>query len=173
MPSLQPTFHIFGDENDDEEDDVDIVQKSGITGGITESREAAITKRQHEAELRRQRKQRLMSRLTGVPGFDGRIGIEGARAVKDMLTMNNTLTELDISHNVIGNAGVKLVCEGLKDNSGLVGIDLSDSNINEQCGRHVIKMLKGRADLNMSLRYMVFWGVGWPDTNKFNSGCIC
>ena len=156
---LQPTFHIFGDENDDEEDDVDIVQKSGITGGITESREAAITKRQHEAELRRQRKQRLMSRLTGVPGFDGRIGIEGARAVKDMLTMNNTLTELDISHNVIGNAGIKLVCEGLKDNTGLVGIDLSDSNINEQCGRHVIKMLKGRADLNMSLRYMVFWGA--------------
>ena len=76
-----------------------------------------------------------------------------------MLTMNNTLTELDISHNVIGNAGIKLVCEGLKDNSGLVGIDLSDSNINEQCGRHVSKMLKGRADLNMSLRYMVFWGA--------------
>ena len=160
---LAPTFHKFGDESDDE-DDVP-------TQRASESRESLMTRERHQAELRRQRKERLMARLRGAPGFDGRIGVQGARAVSDMLRINSTLTELDISHNIIQNEGIKLVCDGLKDNTKLVGIDLSDSMINEQCARFVVKMLKERADLNLSLRYMVFWGaeLGMSQVNQIQA----
>jgi Ran GTPase-activating protein (RanGAP) involved in mRNA processing and transport len=149
----EPVFHIFGDESDDEEDDLGYMVS--MTGNVSDAMAVA----QAEAQMRREKRNRLMSQLRGTPGMDGRIGVDGASAVRDMLLINTTLTELDVSRNNIGNMGVKLICEGLETNRGLVGIDMFDENVNEQCGRYFIKALKGRADENTSLRYIVVRGA--------------
>ena len=60
---LAPTFHKFGDESDDDDDDAP-------TQRASDSRESLMTRERHQAELRRQRKERLMARLKGAPGFD-------------------------------------------------------------------------------------------------------
>ena len=158
----EPIFHNFGDESDDDEEEMSMLS-------LAEKARAS-----EEAMIRQQEKVRLMSRLRGVPGFDGRILAEGARGVKDMLELNSTLTELDISHNNIGNEGFKLICEGLEVNTGLAGIDLSDENVNEQCARHMIKALDARKEDNTSLRYIVLRGaeIGNENILKIQSAAM-
>ena len=66
------------------------------------------------------------------------IGVEGARAIGDMLKTNSTLTELSIyitnlfkkkkvcllciASNAICAEGAKAICEGLKNNRAITGV---------------------------------------------------
>ena len=52
----------------------------------------------------------------------------GAKCIKFMLMESNTLQYLDISRNIIGNDGVRLITEGLQCNNTLTKL------IAELCG---------------------------------------
>lgn len=57
-------------------------------------------------------------------------GAAGAKHVADMLRVMGSLTSLDLSNNNIGDDGVKLICEALKQNSTLKVLDLNARHAN-------------------------------------------
>jgi Ran GTPase-activating protein (RanGAP) involved in mRNA processing and transport len=60
-------------------------------------------------------------KMTNLPDWSG------LNALADAFRVNGALTSLDISNNRMGDDGVKLICEALKQNSSLKVLDLNAS----------------------------------------------
>jgi Ran GTPase-activating protein (RanGAP) involved in mRNA processing and transport len=86
------------------------------------------------------------------------IGPVGAKSVAAMVAVMGALTSLDISNNIMGDDGVKPICEALKQNNSLKVLDLNASNtrggnIGPQGAKYLADMLsvnRGLTSLNLS-----------------------
>lgn len=53
------------------------------------------------------------------------IGAKGARHLKDLLKLNQTLTILDLKGNTLCDQGIFQLCQGLRHNVGLMDLNIS------------------------------------------------
>jgi len=91
-------------------------------------------------------------KMTNLPDWSG------LNALADAFRVNGALTSLDISNNRMGDDGVKLICEALKQNSSLKVLDLNASytrggEIGPQGAQYLVDMLSvngGLTSIKMS-----------------------
>jgi hypothetical protein len=85
---------------------------------------------------------------------DNEIGVEGARAMADVLKENTSLQMLDLHGNNIGVEGARAMADALKENTSLHTLNLYSNNIGVEGARAMADALKE----NTSLRTMNLYG---------------
>jgi len=79
--------------------------------------------------------------LTELYLWDNSIGACGAHAICEPL-IYNTMNELHLNGNNIGDEGAKMISDALKRNTALTLLDLSDNNIGDEGARMISDALK-------------------------------
>lgn len=79
------------------------------------------------------------------------MGIGGSQHISRMLSVNNTLTTLDISYNELGSDDTKYITDALKENNALFGssgasrgiltyLNISGNNLGSNGARYLVDL---------------------------------
>ncbi|XP_044170560.1 NLR family CARD domain-containing protein 3-like [Acropora millepora] len=79
------------------------------------------------------------------------IGDEGAKSISEALRVNTSLTSLDLSHNSIHDEGAKSISEALRVNTSLTSLFLDWNSIRDEGAKSLSEALR----VNTSLTYLV------------------
>ncbi|XP_015764733.1 PREDICTED: uncharacterized protein LOC107343665 [Acropora digitifera] len=85
--------------------------------------------------------------LTSLDLCDTYIEDEGAKSLAESLKVNTSLTSLDLSDNSIGDEGAKSLSEALRVNTSLTSLDLSKALIKEEGANSLSEALRGNTSL--------------------------
>ena len=89
------------------------------------------------------------------------IGNQDVQYICEALKVNNTLTNLDLSHNSIFDAGAQYLSEALKANNTVTNLDLSCNGISEVGAQYLSEALKFNDTVtNLDLRANKISDVG-------------
>src|SRR6202042_1944373 len=86
---------------------------------------------------------RLNNTITNIDLTVNKIGDESAKAIADALKVNNTITDIDLFGNQIGDEGAKAIADALKVNDTITVIGLFSNQIGDDGEKAIVGALEG------------------------------
>src|ERR1700729_2155198 len=80
--------------------------------------------------------------ITNIYLSDNQIGDEGAKAIADALKVNNNITDIDLAYNQIGTEGAKAIADALKVNHTITNVYLFGNQIGDEGAKAIADILE-------------------------------